>query len=87
MLWTSLYAIQHTSTVSRQNNINFSLEMMLEPWAAYRSCIAGTKNKNLKHCKITNFLEVFSLDNKVSQLQYLLGTRERVCNGKSQSPM
>ena len=39
----------------------FSLEVMLEPWAAYRSCIAGTKNKNLKHCKITNFLEVFSL--------------------------
>ena len=32
----------------------FSLEMMLQPWAAYRSCIAVTKNHNLKHCKESN---------------------------------
>ena len=28
--------------------------MMLEPCVAYRSCIAVTKNHNLKHCKESN---------------------------------
>ena len=28
--------------------------MMLEPCVGYRSCIAVTKNHNLKHCKESN---------------------------------